>query len=310
MGHRTKMKKAKNIILKIPGSTSNLGPGFDTLGLAINLFLHIKAEPSDKLYITVSGEGEKEIEKASKNLVYQSYKKYFQCINEEILPVKLSLKNEIPLKKGLGSSGAAIVGGLLLAREMAKKKISDNELLSIATSIEGHPDNVTPSLFGGLIASCLLKDKVIFSKINLSKQIKLIAVIPEINVSTKKARAILPKRVSFKDAVFNVQRVALLVNSFYVSDFDNMKYYFSDKLHQTYRKIFVPGFDDALKIGVKKGALGVYLSGSGPTIIAFYKDNGKVIAESIAEIFKKKNIACKIINLKPVLKTTFIQYKN
>lgn len=305
MRSKVKLRKKIKVFLKVPGSTSNLGPGFDTLGLAVNLYLNLEAEPNDKLQINVSGEGAEEIKREKDNLVYSSFQEYLKYVNEPCFPIKLSLKNEIPLKRGLGSSGAAIVGGLLIAREMAEKKLSNEELLSIAASIEGHPDNVTPALFGGLNVSCLIKNRVIFSRIELSKSLKLAAVIPDINISTKKARAILPKSVDFKDAVFNIQRVSLLINSFYFKDFDNMRFYFEDKLHQDYRKVFVPGFDKAVEMGMKAGALGVYLSGSGPTIMAFYKNKGNIITKTIADVFNEKNISWRIVYLKPVLKQTF-----
>ena len=303
MGSKKRMKNRKKVSIKVPGSTSNLGPGFDTLGLAINLFLKLEAETSDKLQINVHGEGEKEIPKNNNNLIYRSYQEYFKYVNEPSIPIRLSLKNEIPLKRGLGSSGAAIVGGILTARKFANKKVTDEELLNIAASVEGHADNVTPSLFGGLNACCMIKNKVIASKIKFPKRIKLIAVIPDLNISTKKARAILPKQINFKDAVFNVQRISLLLNSFYTNDFDNMKYYLCDKLHQDYRKEFVPGFDSAVKKGVEAGALGIYLSGSGPTIMAFCKNNNKIIAKVIVDVLKKKNIACRVVHLKPVFES-------
>ena len=298
------MKKSKRISVKVPGSTSNLGPGFDTLGLAVNLFLYLEAEPSDKLLISVAGEGKNEISKNKDNLIYRSYREYFKYIKENVIPINLSSKNEIPLKRGLGSSGAAIVGGVIIAREMAKRKVSNEELLNIAASIEKHADNVTPALLGGFTACCMVKNNVIASRIKFPRDIKLVAVIPKLNISTKKAREILPKQINFKDAVFNVQRVSLLVNSFYTFDFDNIKHYLNDKLHQDYRKDFVPGFDLAMKRGIDAGALGLYLSGSGPTIMAFYRDQGKTVADAIAEVFDRKNIPFKIKYLNPVFRHT------
>jgi len=305
MSLKSESRKKSKVSLKIPGSTSNLGPGFDTLGMAVNIYLNLEAEPSDELKISIFGEGANEIKKNRNNLVYRSFQEYFKYVGEPYFPIKLTLKNEIPLKRGLGSSGAAIVGGLLIAREMTGKMVSDEELLNIATSIEGHPDNVTPTLFGGLTISCIMKNRVIFSRIRFPKSIKLAAVIPDINISTKEARAILPKKINFKDAVFNVQRVSLLINSFYFKDFNNIKFYFEDKLHQNYRKIFVPGFDRAVEMGIRAGALGVYLSGSGPTIMVFYRDKGNIITKTIADVFYKKNISCRIVYLKPVLEETF-----
>ena len=123
----SKDKLNKVIKVKVPGSTSNLGPGFDTLGLAVNLFLSLEAEPNNELQINVLGEKTGEIKRSQDNLVYRSFKEYFRYVNEPCLPIKLSLKNKIPLKRGLGSSGAAIVGGVLIARELAEKKVSNEE---------------------------------------------------------------------------------------------------------------------------------------------------------------------------------------
>ncbi len=304
MGSEETMKKRKRISIKIPGSTSNLGAGFDTLGMAVNLFLNLEAAASDKLQIEVSGEGENEIPANANNLIYRSYRQYFRFVKEKIVPIKLSVKNEIPLKRGLGSSGAAIVGGIILAREMAKKKVSDEELLNIAASVEGHADNVTPSMLGGLTACCMFKNRVIAGKIKFPKNIKLVAVMPDLNISTKKAREILPKQINFKDAVFNVQRVSLFINSLYTSDFKNMKYYLCDKLHQDYRKKFIPGFDSALKKGLEAGAIGIYLSGSGPTIMAFCRDRESIVAKAVTDVLNRKNISCKTVHLKPYTKPT------
>ena len=298
MGSRVKRQE---ITLKVPGTSANLGPGFDTLGIAINLYLNLSAKISNKFLVEFSGEGEEQIEKGINNLIIKSYKRYFHKVKEPIIPIELSIDNEIPLKRGLGSSASAIVGGLLLAQRMAKKKISEQELLNMATSIEGHPDNVAPALLGGMTACCVVKNKVIVSSVKIPKKIKLTAIIPNLTISTKEARNILPQSIPFKDAVFNVQRAVLLVNSFNSSELENIHYFFSDKLHQDYRKGFIPGFDEAVKKGLESGAIGVYLSGSGPTIMAVCLNKGINVARAIGKVFEMKNIKSRIKYLEPVL---------
>lgn len=294
-------REVKRHYVKVPGSTANLGPGFDTLGMAVDVYLHLKAEVSDKPEVAFSGEGEEQVEKGVNNLIYKSYRKYFSTVKEPFVPVKLSVHNEIPFKRGLGSSSAAIVGGLLLARKFAANKISKQEILNIANSIEGHPDNVAPALMGGMTACCVIDKQVVVSKINIPDSIKLAAIIPDLTISTKDARNILPESVPFRDAVFNVQRVSLLVNSLNTDNVSNLRYCFQDKLHQDYRKQFVPGFDEMVKRGMENGALGVYLSGSGPTIIAVCRSKGVQIVMEIGKVLGKKKISYSVKYLTPVM---------
>lgn len=293
------MRKQK---IRVPGSTSNLGPGFDTLGMAVNLYLHLEARVSKKFSIEFTGEGSGQVSEGANNLIYKSYKKYFQKVKEPVVPIELFVNNEIPLERGLGSSAAAIVGGLQLAAKFAKRKLTKEELLDLASSIEGHPDNVAPSLFGGMTACCSIKNKVIVSKINIPKVIKFAAVIPDLTTSTQQARNILPSYISFQNAVFNVQRVSLLVNSFNTGDLSNMHLCFSDKLHQDYRKKFVPGFDEVVRRGLDAGALGVYLSGSGPTVMAVCRNKGALVVREMVKVFIKKRITYTVRYLEPVLK--------
>lgn len=302
------MDKQKKIQIRVSGSSANLGPGFDTLGMAINLFLTAtayikKGEP----VLELNGEGSNELPTDTTNLVYQSYIHYAGYIGKKLPSLHLSIDNQIPLKRGLGSSSAAIVTGLLLGQAFNEKSITQQELVNIASSIEGHPDNVTPCLLGGITVCCNADSHVLFHYIQPPSWIKLVAVIPDLVVETKKARAILPKQVSLKDAVFNVQRTALLVARLHSSRSDQIEPLFEDMLHQNYRKHLIPGFDSVFEAARSEGATAVYLSGSGPTIMAIYSKGGNLIGNRMVRAFAEHNISARLILLQPVLKGSIIK---
>lgn len=243
------------IQISVPATSANLGPGFDTLGIAINRY--------NKFNI-------REIEKTgfiNENLVYRSYRKVFEILGKSFIEVEILIDTHIPVSRGLGSSAACIVGGVMGANEMLGKPLSKEEILEISTMIETHPDNVAPAIYGGLVTSIMENDKVYSCGIPIKNKLEFIALVPDFKLSTKLARSVLPQNIQYKDCVYNVSRVGLLLAALTSGKDDLLKYALKDKLHQPYRGGLIQGFDEIRDFANEKGGLGSYLSGAGPTIM-------------------------------------------
>lgn len=276
------------IQIKIPCSTSNLGPGFDTLGLALNRYLFLSAEEKLGLQITVEGNGKDHIATDSTNLVYTAVLVTAQKVGKTLPAIHLHIRNEIPAYGGLGGSGAAIAGGVFLANELLNGKLSKGEMLNIAVEIEGHPDNVSAALFGGLTINCFDAERTVHCRsVKIEKPLSVITCSPQFQVQTKQARKILPQHVSLKDAVTNIENAASLVAALMSGDFDALRYVTAEKLHEQYRATLIPGFDEVKNAALSSGALSFNISGAGPTVFAFAVKNEKEIAEAMQKAFAK-----------------------
>ncbi len=263
----------KCVKIRVPASTANLGSGFDVFGLALGLYNELEMEMvsgDSGVCIEIDGEGENSLSRDKKNLVWQAALKTFKAVNfpHERYGFCLKAINRIPLARGLGSSAAAALSGILAANAVSGNKLSREDILGLAVEFEGHPDNVAPQLFGGLCVS-VMSGGIQVVRLDPPKNLKAVVCVPEFELSTKKARAALPAKISHKDAVFNVSRSALLVAAFGTGNSDLLKIAMSDRLHQPYRKKLVPGFDAVLEEAYKAGACGAALSGAGPAMFAF-----------------------------------------
>ncbi len=284
------------IKLRIPGTTANLGPGFDTLGLALNIYNYIELDTNtDQLTIEIQGQGENQLATDTTNLTYQAIKKVFDATGKKIFPLKIKQINEIPLASGLGSSAAACVGGLVAANLLLQEPLTKDELLVLATEIEGHPDNAAPALLGGLVIAGKDEGELICSKIEPANPPNIIVLIPDYPIRTKDSRAILPSQVPFQDAVANLGHLALLIDCFVSGNYKNFYFGCRDKLHQKYRKALVPGFEQVIAACLKSGGLGAALSGAGPTIVGFAHENVYQIGACMQQAFLNQGIESKII---------------
>ena len=261
----------KTLTLTVPGSTSNLGSGFDTLGLALQLYLTVQATVRPgALEIHYSGTGAETIPSDASNLVYRSYLQGCRLFNYDPLPVRLEINNEIPLRRGLGSSGAAIVAGLLLARELAPpgRSLSGADLIQAGMPLEGHPENISASLLGGLTVNCTHHSRVYTLKVPFPHDLAAVALIPDFDISTEAARELLPAQIPLADAVHNLQRVALWVAALQQQAYELLRFAARDAIHQPFRKKLIPGFDEIMEAAYSAGARAAFLSGSGSTILA------------------------------------------
>jgi homoserine kinase len=279
--------------VKIPSSTSNLGPGFDTLGLALNRYLYISSTQStthvNSPQISVEGNGKEHIATDETNLVYQGMmalaKRWGTAHVQSLQGIHLQIKNEIPAYGGLGGSGAAIAGGIFLANALLQTKLSREEMLDIAVSIEGHPDNVSAALMGGLTVNCFDNGKLHCRSIKITTRLSVVACSPQFQVLTTQARKILPKEISLKDAVTNIENVASLVAAFIAGDVEALRYATNDQLHEPYRAALIPGFNDVKKAALDAGALSFNISGAGPTVFSFVTKDEKKIGEAMVKAF-------------------------
>lgn len=264
----------------MPATSANIGPGFDTLGLALNLYNTFTFEEIPE-GLEISG-----CEKSFRNkdnLVYTSMLKTFSKIGYSAKGIRIRMDINIPISRGLGSSAACILGGVMGANQLAGSPLLKEEVLEIATEIEGHPDNIAPGLFGGFVASIMEGERVYYNKIDLASGIKFIALIPDFSLSTKEARSVLPSTVAYEDATYNIARVSILLSALSNGRFDLLELAVKDKLHQPYRGKLIPGFHEVFSKCKELGCLGTYLSGAGPTIMAIVKDNDSDIIMKIRD---------------------------
>lgn len=285
-----------SICLRIPATTANLGPGFDTLGLALNIYNYLEVDTNtDELIIEIQGEGTGELATTKENLTYKAICTVFEQVGKQLMPIRIKQTNEIPLAGGLGSSAATIVGGLVMGNLLLGNPLSQNDLLNLATLIEGHPDNVAPALLGGLIAAGTEDKQVIYSKIIPKNPPQVLVVIPDFKLSTSRARSVLPDQVPFKDATANLSRIALLLNAFTTGDYQNLAYACDDQLHQKYRSSLIHGLYDVIDACKNAGGLGACLSGAGPTIVGFAASNAEEVGKKMQAAYAKHQIKSRLI---------------
>ncbi|MCP4726687.1 MAG: homoserine kinase [bacterium] len=297
------------IEVRIPASNSNLGAGFDVIGLALKLYLKVRIEKTEKNVreVVFRGEGSGIINNKN-NYIIKTLEKVLKKNNITGYGYKITVDNEIPVKAGLGSSGTAIIAGVIAADHIGSLKMQMNDILTEAVMIEGHPDNITPSLMGGMTASMITDPgDVIYHKIKFPGDIKILAVTPEFNVSTKKAREVLPDNYKLEDATFNMQRTAMFLETFRTKKYGMIPHLFQDRIHQEYRAPLIPGLAEILKMKTDSTFLGVFLSGAGPTIGAFVKDDPEKYGKKIVSIFNKMNINAEMKILKADNRGTMIK---
>ena len=256
------------LALTVPGSTSNLGAGFDTFGLSLQIYLTLHVRPANAFQLELSGHGESDLPTDESNLIVQTYLRACERFALTPQPLFVKIHNDIPLKRGLGSSGAAIAAGLFLAHLQSQKQLPQTALLELGCEIEGHPENLVASFLGGFSVNCYADGKLITAQFTALPKMHAALLIPELAISTEAARRLLPKQVAFEDAVANIQRASLMVSGLLGNDRSLLRAASRDRLHQPYRKKLIPGFDDILHAADDAGALAAFLSGSGSTLLA------------------------------------------
>ena len=267
------------ISIKIPATSANLGAGFDALGLAVSLYNYVEMEESDKVEI-ISADGT-QIPTDESNMVYIAARDLFEVCGKKLRGLKIRQTNNIPMTRGLGSSSACIVAGLVGANKLLGSPLGNDDIVDLSAQIEGHPDNTAPALLGGIVTAVFDGRKVHWVKQEVFTKLKLAAVIPDFELSTTKARACLPKQIDFRDAVYNLSRAALFSASLLTGKFENLKTGVDDRLHQPYRMELIPGGKEVFEIAYAHGAYAAYVSGAGPTVMAIANEDNEFFAGKV-----------------------------
>jgi len=281
--------------VRVPATTANLGPGYDVLGLALELYNFVELEKAGKLSIEIEGEGADSLPKDESNIAYQAAQEVFKAVNGKPSTIHLKLINGIPLARGLGSSAAARIGAIKAANELVGGKLTSEKILNLAVQLEGHPDNVTPALVGGLTIPYLEESVYKYHKINPDPRLRIVVVIPDFEISTQKAREVCPlpdeKRFSAKDVISTSTRVALSASALSTGNYDLLPFATQDNIfHQPFREKLIPGMKKVFQAAEAAGAKGVFLSGAGPTISAFAVESTKKIGKAMEAAFNKHKI--------------------
>ena len=290
----------QRINVRVPATTANLGPGFDCLGMALDMWNHVQFQLEKDPGVHVVGQGAGYLSTDRDNLVYRAAERYFQETGAAMSSFSITCQNEIPLARGLGSSSAAIVGGLLGASAMAGDASPDLGLLwKLAVAMEGHPDNVTPALFGGCQVVVRDQDTLVRAAVSLPENLQAILFIPDEPMPTVQARDILPPQVSREDAVYNIGRIALLVNALTMGRVEDLRIATQDKLHQPARQQLFPVMRSLFDSALGAGALGVFLSGAGSTVLALTRGKETTIAHEMADTANKAGVQGEVKITKP-----------
>jgi homoserine kinase len=273
--------------VRVPATSANLGPGFDALGLALALYNDVEASERDGVSVTVEGEGAGQLPGGADNVVARGARLAFDATGRPFKGIALRCTNRIPPARGLGSSAAAWVGGLVAGNALAGGALTKDALLSLATRAEGHPDNVAAALLGGLTVSCPAEDGAVTAvSLPVPEDLVWVVLVPTLTSSTAEARAVLPATVPRGDAVFNVQRVALLLAALQARRRDALRSALDDRLHQPYRRALFPWMPAVAEAARRVGALGCVLSGAGPSLLAVVAGDGSAVARSMEAALK------------------------
>ncbi|PSH05307.1 MAG: homoserine kinase [Acidobacteria bacterium] len=283
----------EEIVIRVPASIANLGPGFDTLAVAVQLYLTLRVQRAP-------GHGDLHFEFVNQQLEGENYIEHalrFIAASHgvELPSLNVKVESEIPMKGGLGSSAAATVAGLRLFEAIAGL-LDEQELLTAACELEGHPDNIAAALLGGLTVSCETSEGIRVLRARWPESLAFVVVTPEQHLATKASRAVLPDMISRTDAIFNVQRVAFLLEALRSANFALLREALDDRLHQPYRVSIVPGLKEALELR-HPSLLGVCLSGAGPSVVAFAQQNLDEISALLSDIYVRKSIPFRIQTL-------------
>ena len=300
------------VTVQVPATSANIGPGFDCLGLALPIYNTITIEetvlPGTGVEINLMSENEvidemifDNVPKDENSIVYKAVEMLYNSIGQEPSELRINIQSQIPITRGLGSSASVVVGGLLAANKLLGSPADTTALLSIATEVEGHPDNVAPAILGGFVLASQEDDgSILTEKLNWPEEWDITVCIPDFELSTNIARSVLPENVPLSDAVFNAKHLAMLIQAINTKDIKLMKAALHDKLHQPYREKLVPGMKEIMEaFKHEDGVIGCVLSGAGPSILVIsYKYDLDKIKSTVRDIWEGQSIRTDIRTLK------------
>jgi len=296
------------IRVKAPATTANMGPGYDCLGLALDVWNTIEVEvlKGGEPVVEVTGEGADELGTGRENLIYRTMEFLFQDVGEDMPAVRINCDNAIPIARGMGSSAAAIAGGLVAANYLCSQEYTANDLLEMAATIEGHPDNVAAAVLGGM--QLVIMDetdegsRLYTVPVNVPPELHAVVFVPQVRISTKDARAVLPEKVPMADAVHNIGRVGLLVAAMATNHPEYLTVATQDRIHQPYRQPLFPAMKVILQAALDAGAMGVFLSGSGSTVLALTRGREMTVAYEMAEAARQASVEGNVSVTQPTVR--------
>lgn len=293
------MPKKSVVIIRVPATTANIGPGFDGLGMALNLFNDFTVRPANRNKI--SGTGTCEGISGADNVFFDAFRLVCKRAKEKAPPVEVTVDGGIPVARGLGSSATAIVAAVHAANTLLGRPFDLRELLNFATEEEGHPDNVAPALLGFLTASFISPAGVVARKFKPNSRWRVALLIPDYPLETEKARRAIPRTVPLDDAVFNLTRIPFVIDALEDADAAELRLAVQDRLHEPYRKKLIRGYDDIRRAAERAGAAAVYLSGAGPTMAALClgEDAANRAGAAMADAVAGKRFTSAWVVLKP-----------
>jgi homoserine kinase len=281
--------------LRVPGSSANLGPGFDALAIALKVYLECRFTLSSRLSIRVTGRDAHLIPATEENLIWQTAVAVAARAHLPLPPIQLTINNDIPLGKGLGSSAAALTAGVIIAERLLELRWKPARILDEAARLEGHPDNVAACVLGSIVASGVEPGGLTRAiRLEMPENFCVSVVVPDFAVPTKESRAVLPDCYSQADVVFNVQRTALLIAALAAGDSSVFPMALDDRLHQPFRSQLVPGLTEILRLR-KPGLLGCTLSGAGPAVLVFFEKGADSVCDLVRNIFAMNGCTTEVI---------------
>ena len=280
------------VTLQVPATSANLGPGFDAFGCALALYNTYTFEQTDG-GLEITGCAEEFC--SSDNLSVHAYRYALEAMGLPMEGLKLHVEAQIPVCRGLGSSSAMIIGGIMAANALHGEPFSRDQMLALCTVLEGHPDNLAPALYGGMTASLMRDGKPVTARFPLSPKLRFLALVPDFPLSTELARSVLPQRVPFADAVFNVSHAALLLRALETADTDMIALALDDRLHQQYRKHLIRDYDRVEEIAKDCGCTAFCISGAGPTCLCIAADDS--VGERLAQRLPQECAGWQVLSL-------------
>ena len=286
------------LTVRVPATTANLGPGFDCLGMALDIWNSVHVEVGSSGFV-IRGEGRESLRPGRTNLVYRCFRLPFQESGQRVPKVRITCENEIPLYRGLGSSSAAAVAGVLAGNEICDRPLGQDTLLDLAARTEGHPDNVASALLGG--CQIVVRDghRLVTSAVPIPQELRAVVFIPDVQMPTKQARSLLPSKVDRRDAVYNIGRVGLLVRALATGDFTDLAVATEDRLHQPARQTIFPAMKNIFHAALDAGALGVFLSGAGSSVLALTQAKEMTIGYEMADAAARSGVGGTVKVTKP-----------
>ena len=302
------------VSVKVPATSANIGPGFDCMGMALPIYNVVTIDetvlPGTGVEINILSDQEDvdkliidHIPRDENSVVYKAVELLYNSIGQTPSELKINIQTSIPVTRGLGSSAAVIVGALIAANKLLGNPADESALLSIATEIEGHPDNITPAIVGGLVMSSQEADgSIVYRKLDWPDEWQVTVIIPDVELTTEVSRSVIPECVPLSDAIFNVKRMGMFMNALQTKDAELMKLALKDKLHQPYREKLVPGLKELTEVFKHEDdVLGVVLSGAGSSMLVISKNNviDKVTSTTL-EIMENLNVKATVKTMKIV----------